>query len=65
MMSTQQNTIVVGATGAGKTTSHQELLALWLRRVPDRFIVGEVTNPEALRGLFNLPDLNTKPEQQA
>ncbi len=22
MMSTQQNTIVVGATGAGKTTSH-------------------------------------------
>jgi hypothetical protein len=27
--------------------------------------VGEVTNPEALRGLFNLPDLNTKPEQQA
>jgi len=56
MMSTQQNTIVVGATGAGKTTSHQELLALCLRRVPDRFIVGEVTNPEALRGLFNLPE---------
>jgi type IV secretory pathway ATPase VirB11/archaellum biosynthesis ATPase len=54
MMSTQQNAIVVGATSAGKTTSHQELLALCLRRVPDRFIVGEVTNPEALRGLFNL-----------